>query len=185
MLSNGMIIRKASLEDVAATKAMQERSLRQLGAGFYPPEAVEAFLDFASTMDEAVVREGHYFITQTVGGRIVASAGWSQLLPGYAPLEADARQAGDARRATVRSVFVDPELPRLGLGTAIMQVVEHDALKAGIEIFELKATLSGVPFYRALDYSEASAGHFDLGSVTFPYLNMHKTLVRRQVGLRA
>lgn len=174
MFENGIITRLATMEDIGELRAMQERSLRELGAAYYSPQALEGFLGSVSTMDDAVVAEGHYFVTVTGGGRIVASGGWSKLVPTYDAGAGPA--AGHAAPATVRSVFVDPELPRRGLGSGIMAVVETDAAACGIRELGLTATLSGVPLYVALGYRRLADTHVDLGRVRFACVKMAKRL---------
>jgi GNAT superfamily N-acetyltransferase len=168
-------------EHLHEIRAMQERSFRALGRGFYSPSAIESFLCSPGTLDEAVIGENHYFVTLDADDAIVATGGWSQRKPGYAqgltaaPLEADC--------AIVRSVFVAPERARQGLATALMAHVEEDALNAGIRKLKLTATLSGAPLYEALGYRTGRQFHITLGcGQRFGAVDMEKHLLPQASG---
>jgi N-acetylglutamate synthase-like GNAT family acetyltransferase len=173
MLHANVTSRKAKPADIAQIRVMQERSLRELGASAYSVEEIEAFLDVFSTMDDAVVHEGHYFITLSPDGRVIASAGWSQQKPRYAQ---GRQEPVDNGTATIRSVFVDPDLSRYGLGSSIMRQVEGDAAAHGIATLTLAATLSSIPFYLSLGYREVRRTLVELGEVGFALMRMEKGL---------
>lgn len=169
------IVRPAANADIPALSAMQERSMWVLGAGYYAPEVIAAFMSEIGTMDEAVVAEGHYFIACDRRGAFLGSGGWSQLVPGYARNAPKGALAPNT--ATVRSVFVDAAAARQGVGTAIMDRVEADARLHGMTLLRLAATLSGVPFYRALGYCPRGRRHFMLSTgARFECLEMEKPL---------
>ena len=65
-------IRAARAADIPAIRAMQARAMRALGAGFYRPAVIAAFLERIGTMDDAVVHEGHFLVADA-GGAIVGS----------------------------------------------------------------------------------------------------------------
>jgi GNAT superfamily N-acetyltransferase len=177
MSMNGLEIRCAGMADIPAIRDMQERSFFGLGAAYYPRVILEAFQNRASTMDDAVVAEGHTFVMINVVGAVVGSAAWSRQIPGYDAIGGIAAAPGDLHRATIRSVFVDPQWARCGIGSALMQQVEDDALQQGIRHLAMKATLSGVDFYRARGYRPGSAGNIDLGDgLSFAYVPMEKVI---------
>lgn len=181
---HSMIGRRAERREIPAIREMQERSIRVLGADYYRPDDLNAFLEAFSTMDDAVVDEGHYFVLVTPGRRILASAGWSQQAPGYSR----GAEAFDATTATIRSVFVDPDVPRRGLGRMVMQLVEADALAAGITRLEVSSTLSGLHLYRALGYRDTEHKTIAIGDFNFALVRMEKqlgTTVRKTEAARA
>ena len=120
-------IRAARPADIPAIRAMQGRSMRALGAGFYPEAVIAAFLERIGTMDDAVVHEG-YFLVADAGGTIVGSGGWSRLTPGYARTAGAAALVHDA---TIRSVFVDQAAARRGIASAIMARAESRRRRRG------------------------------------------------------
>jgi GNAT superfamily N-acetyltransferase len=143
------VIVRANSTEVDAIRVMQARSMRALGRQHYSEEVIEGFLRAPGTLDDMVVAEGHYFVVRDKDDRIIGSGGWSQRKPNYArglarPLPRD--------RALVRGVFVDPDVARRGIGTAIMQHVEIDGARAGVATLSLTATLSGVPLYGLMGY---------------------------------
>jgi hypothetical protein len=54
--------------------------------------------------------------------------------------------------AKIRAFFVDPQVARRGLGRAILERSEGEAVRAGFSSFALMATLPGVPFYERCGY---------------------------------
>jgi GNAT superfamily N-acetyltransferase len=171
MLHAAVTSRRAEPVDIAAIRVMQERSLRELGAACYTPQEISMFLKAFSTMDDAVVHEGHYFITVMPPGKVVASGGWSQLKPGYSRGHVE---DADPQTATIRSVFVDPDLSRNGLGSSIMRGVEGDARAHGVSRLTLAATLQSIPFYLSLGYRQMHAILVELGDVSFTLMRMEK-----------
>jgi GNAT superfamily N-acetyltransferase len=140
-------LQRAELGMAADIRAMQARSMRALGRGFYAPQVIERFLEDVGTLDEAVVAEGHYFLVRDAGGAVIGSGGWSRRRPAYG-----SGGAAEAARPVVRGVFVDPGHIRRGIATALMRHVEADASAHGCATLHLCATLSGVGFYGALGY---------------------------------
>lgn len=177
LIAENIVMRRARMREIAAIRAMQERSLAVLGEGFYARQEIEAFIALVGTVDEAVVAEGHYFVAEREDQRIVGSAGWSLQLPGYErrPGAAAPRDASPPDRATVRSVFVDPAMARSGIATALMAHLERDAARHGIRKLQLMATLSGLPFYRRLGWRELGGKSVPLaGGLRFECVAMSK-----------
>jgi GNAT superfamily N-acetyltransferase len=174
---HAVITRRAESADIPAIREMQERSMRELGSPFYGPEQLQAFLEIISTMDDTVVAEGHYFIMLTPRGRVIASGGWLREPPGYAQGETPLVTQGTA---IVRSVFVDADLRRHGLGTQMMRLIEDDAAANGVDRLSLTATLSGVPLYVALGYIEMGRRVLGIGEVSFESVLMERRLMPRR-----
>lgn len=121
-----------------------------LGADFYTQAEIANFMETFGTMDDALVIEGHFFVAEDPGGRILASGAWSRARPGYA---AGMPATGpDADMPTVRSVFVEPVMARRGIGYSIMRRVEDNAAFHGVGLLGLTATLPGAPLYERLGY---------------------------------
>jgi len=55
--------------------------------------------------------------------------------------------------AKIRAFFVHPEWVRQGVATQILDRSEQAARDAGFRRFEMGATLTGVPLYRARGYA--------------------------------
>jgi GNAT superfamily N-acetyltransferase len=54
--------------------------------------------------------------------------------------------------AKIRAFFVHPDWVRRGIGRTILETCEKAAAAAGFTRFEMGATLTGVPLYRASGY---------------------------------
>jgi GNAT superfamily N-acetyltransferase len=171
-------IRPAVAADAEALRAMQERSVRELGIGFYPAALIESFIRQVGILDLAVLEEGHLFAAVGEDGAILGSAGWSRLDPAYEAAPDGSRRAlPDPAAALVRCVFVVPAAARRGLGSALVAHVEADAARHGVRRLSLAATLTGVPLYRRLGYSEAAPRDIVLPDGTlFPTVEMAKPL---------
>jgi GNAT superfamily N-acetyltransferase len=185
MWSNEFYIRRAQMADVAGLRAMQERSLLTIGQRYYTKDVLDTFMRKISTMDDAVVAEGHYFVTIDVAGNYVGSGGWSRREPGYAAHGdgslTNSKMPNDS--AIIRSVFVDPNRARAGIGSGLMRHIERDAYRCGVRNLRLMATLSGVDFYRARNYRTTGTGQIDFGDdMAFGYIEMDKLLMDDDAG---
>jgi GNAT superfamily N-acetyltransferase len=149
------MIRKAHIDDLPAIAEVMRASMASLGRHYYDERQLASALRYIAVPDRQLVDDGTYFVAEQ-DGRVVACGGWSarkKLFSG--PSSEDAAQgwldpATDAAR--VRAMFVDPAYARRGLGRAILDASEEDALTAGFTKLELMATLPGVPLYEVCGY---------------------------------
>ena len=149
-------LRLARLEDLAAIEALIARSARELSAGYYTPAQVAALLRYVFGADTQLIRDGTYFVCESVGGALVAAGGWSRrgTLFGADRMKASEDPlldpATDAAR--IRAFFVDPDWARQGLGRRLFAECQSAARAAGFRTLALVATLPGEPLYRALGF---------------------------------
>ena len=158
-------LRKATLEDHDTLCELIARSIRQLGASDYSQPQIEAALRGTFGVDTALIRDGTYFVALRDTDEIVACGGWSRrrtLFGSDARAERD-ESSLDPRSdaAKIRAFFVDPAHARRGLGRAILERSEAEALSVGFSTFELMATLPGVRLYQKCGYVAGEA-------VTYP-----------------
>jgi GNAT superfamily N-acetyltransferase len=180
MYAETIVCRAATPGDVDRIRAMQERALRSIGRAFYPAETIEAFLDLVTTLDERVIEEGHFYVAETARRRIVATGGWSQLVPRFADMApGQGEQPFVAAFAVIRSIFVEPRLARTGLGSKMLTTLEWDAMNHGVRHMSLTAPLSGVPFFKARGYHETRRIDLELGEHAFACVKMEQRLVTR------
>jgi ribosomal protein S18 acetylase RimI-like enzyme len=108
---------------------------------------------------------------------IVGCGGWSARTPQYAAHLAAGMQMSSTRDATVRSVYVHPQMARSGIARRVMAAVEADIVAACYPRASLTATLGGIPLYRKLGYrlGEPVVLSLDAGRV-FVGLAMSKPL---------
>jgi GNAT superfamily N-acetyltransferase len=156
-------LRKATLDDVPRLKEVIEASVRGLQAEDYYPAQIEGALASVYGVDSQLIADGTYFAVetgdaQTKESKIIACGGWSRRKTLYGGDQFAQREdalldpAQDA--AKIRAFFVHPDWVRRGLGTMILEASEKAATAAGFTRLEMGATLSGVPFYRAMGYRE-------------------------------
>ncbi|MBL9034105.1 MAG: GNAT family N-acetyltransferase [Rhodospirillaceae bacterium] len=169
-------IRLAERSDLQALRALQARSIRVLGHGYYTAIQIETFISRVGTMDDYLVADRTYLLA-TCDGEMVGCGGWTTRMPGYARNLPDAHRYANRDRATVRSVFVEPLAARRGIGRRIMNAVEDRLRGEGFATVELGATVSGHAFYRTLGYQPLREMRIDLGGgVSFALTVMSKTL---------
>lgn len=168
-------VRVATAQDIGAMRSMQADALRRIGTPYYPTPTIERALIEVGTLERATVDEGHYFAVQDPDQNIIGTGGWSQRAPEH---RADPGKTPLARdTAIVRSIFVDPEHARRGIGKCIMRHIEQDAVAHGIRVLKLTATLSGTALYRSVGYQPVEQKHLVLSDGTsFESLEMMKVL---------
>jgi GNAT superfamily N-acetyltransferase len=156
-MSGALLIRPATLADIAAVRELQVSSMRALGAGYYLPTEVEAAARYVCVPDRELIEDGTYLIAE-LDGRLVGCGGWSLRRKHYA---GPADRATDAERldpvaepTRIRAMFTAPDVARRGVGRAILAAAERAARAAGFSRARLGATLSGQAFYRRSGYVE-------------------------------
>ncbi|MGC2195636.1 MAG: GNAT family N-acetyltransferase [Terriglobales bacterium] len=151
-------LRQAEPADIPALRSLIDASVRGLQARDYSPSQIESALASVYGVDSQLIADSTYFIVEAngAGGAIVACGGWSQRKTLYGGDVWKAREDSllDPRKdaAKIRAFFVHPDWVRRGLGTMLLEACEQAAVAAGFRRFEMGATLSGVPLYRARGY---------------------------------
>jgi GNAT superfamily N-acetyltransferase len=176
-------LRLATLADEASLRELIARSIRALGAADYAPAQIEAALRGAFGVDTALIRDGTYFVVES-GGTIVACGGWSRRRTLFGSDERAERDESwldpRAEAAKIRACFVDPAHARRGLGRAILERSEAEALAAGFHALELMATLPGVRLYEQCGYQAAAPISHPLpDGLSIRFVPMSKRLPRQ------
>jgi GNAT superfamily N-acetyltransferase len=178
MLSPNFVLRSATLGDLSALETLIALSARTLGARDYSPAQIEGALRGAFGVDTQLIRDGTYFVVEH-GGQLVGCGGWSRrrtLFGGDARPDRDAGEL-DPRQdaAKIRAFFVHPDFARRGIGAAILERCEHEAIAHGFARFELMATLPGIRLYAAQGYVAGEPTKWPLGpGLTIDFLPMTK-----------
>ena len=149
-------LRLARADDVDALTPLIASSVRALGAGYYDERQIESAIRHVFGVDTQLVRDGTYFVIDGPDGP-VACGGWSWRATLYGgdqhkPHGEDSRLDPAIHPARIRAFFVHPAWARRGLASRLVAACEAAAEAEGFATFELAATLSGVPFYRALGF---------------------------------
>jgi GNAT superfamily N-acetyltransferase len=169
-------IRAATHNDVPELRALIEQSVRELQAGWYTPEQIEAAVHSVFGVDQQLIEDGTYYIAEIVG-QIAGCGGWSKRSTLYgASHYGHSRndQLLDPKRAParIRAFFTHPKYARKGVGRALLEHCEEEARKAGFRSMEMAATLPGVPLY-------ASHGYDEFETFNVPLPGGHSIQVRR------
>ncbi len=180
-------LRAATERDIPGLTALIESSVRGLQASDYTPAQIEGALGTVLGLDTQLIRDGTYFVAETLdhksgllAGLLAGCGGWSKRKTLFGADRGPGREpellnpATDA--AKIRAIFVHPEFARRGLGSLILARVEAEAKAAGFQRFEMGSTLTGVPLYRLKGYVEVERIAVPLGNgEALPVVKMEKS----------
>jgi N-acetylglutamate synthase-like GNAT family acetyltransferase len=174
-------LRKATLDDRPALEELIAESARGLSRPDYTDAQVEAALGSAFGVDSELIADGTYFVAEA-DGRLVGCGGWSRRATLFGSDAQPGRRSEllDPARdsARIRAFFVHPDWARRGIGRAILERCEAEALAHGFRSAELLATLPGHKFYRTQGYTGDKAAEYALpGGITIDFIPMRKDLV--------
>jgi GNAT superfamily N-acetyltransferase len=152
-----LTLRQAVPADIRVLPALIDASVRGLQAADYTPAQIEGALQTVYGVDSQLIADGTYYVVEA-GPKfgIVGCGGWSKrktLFGGdrWTGRE-DALLNPQQDAAKIRAFFVHPNWVRRGIGSMILEACEKAARAAGFTRFEMGATLTGVPLYRARGY---------------------------------
>lgn len=175
-------LRKATLEDQSAISALIVESVRGLSLDDYTPKQIELSVKSVFGVDRQLIQDQTYFAAVS-DGKIVGCGGWSKRKTMYgASRYSDSRDpelldpATDA--AKIRSFFIHPDWSRMGVGSAILEACESEAVSHGFKVAEMMATLPGVKLYAVRGYSGNERVEIPVGEgISIDCIVMTKTLV--------
>ncbi len=162
-------IRRAVAADIPILRELIDASVRGLQAQDYTPTQLESALKTVYGVDSQLIADGTYFVAESEaaevelqtakhGSIIVGCGGWSKRKTLYGGDRWTRREDDllDPLRdaAKIRAFFIHPAWARRGIGSRILETCEAAATAAGFTRFEMGATLTGVPMYRARGYVE-------------------------------
>lgn len=150
-----LTLRQAVPADIPTLRMLIDASVRGLQAADYTAAQIEGALQSVYGVDSQLIADGTYFVVEAEGA-IVGCGGWSKrktLFGGdrWTGRE-DALLNPQQDAAKIRAFFVHPRWVRRGIGSMILEACEKAAAVAGFTRFEMGATLTGVPLYRARGY---------------------------------
>ncbi|MCP4419662.1 MAG: GNAT family N-acetyltransferase, partial [Chloroflexi bacterium] len=127
-----MIIREAAVADAQAILRLHTRSVLTLCRADYTTEQLEGWVS-NSTLEKYQFRlkKHRAYVAEQDGN----TAGYVRWNPATNEL---------------CSIFVDPDYVRQGVATKLMATACEDAISHGVEAFWLDASLTAVPFYKAI-----------------------------------
>ena len=177
-------LRPAVAADEPVLRDLIARSIRELGAGDYTPEQIEAALLGAFGVDTALIRDQTYFVIDTNAGDIVGCGGWSRRKTLFG---SDTRESRDdswldpaVDAARIRAFFIDSRHARRGLGRMLLDRCEAEAARAGFTELALMATLPGKRLYEVCGYvGDPPIEHPLPGGLSIAFVPMRKSLRKR------
>jgi GNAT superfamily N-acetyltransferase len=149
-------LRLARETDIPALEELIPLSVRALQAPYYSMAQMDGALGSVFGVDRQLIRDGTYFVGESDNG-LIGCGGWSKRKTLFGSDhqtgrdDAELDPACDAAR--IRAFFIHPNWARHGLGRAILDACEKAIRDAGFRSIELAATLPGLPFYAAFNYS--------------------------------
>ncbi len=159
-----LIIRKATLADLAAVDRLLGRSYPKLLAPHYPPSTVVLAVPLMARAQPRLLQSGRYFLAEQ-GGRVVGAGGYSPEAP-----------MGRIVPGTmhVRHLATDPSMARRGVARALLTHVLAVARQEGAASFDCISTRNAEPFYAAMGFLPVAPVMLNLGpGIEFPAIHMH------------
>jgi GNAT superfamily N-acetyltransferase len=182
-MSGDFHLRVATLEDVPALRNLIALSVRGLMPQAYSTSQLEASLGTWLGLDTTLVNDGTYFIVEAAVGSdetlLVGCGGWSKRKTPYGsdhrPGREDSFLDPNTEAAKIRAFFVHPAWARRGIGSLILEACEKAAIAHGFRLFEMGATLTGVPLYERFGYKAIENVELPLtNGETLPIVRMTK-----------
>lgn len=138
MKADGLDIRLVTPDDIAALVPMIHRVLRVSNTPDYGVANVERVVSHFTEAGVAEMIERNHTLLALQDAKIVgtASLGTSVTLSEVA----------------IRTFFVDPDVQRCGIGSALLEQIEGKARENGMTRLPVRSSLAGEPFYAAHGY---------------------------------
>jgi putative acetyltransferase len=136
-------VREATVTDAEAVRQVHRRSIKGLGPEAYDPEQVRAWAAGCESADYAgsIEDDGVFLVAERDG--IVGFGSLSLVAPGGYASDVDAEVTG---------VYVDPDVVRRGVGTALYRGLERRARERDVDRLGLLASRNAVAFYEDRGY---------------------------------
>ncbi|GAB4352077.1 MAG: hypothetical protein Kow00114_00490 [Kiloniellaceae bacterium] len=153
-------LRRGRPADAAGLYAVQERAVRVLGRRVYSETQVESWI-------EGNCPERYVAAMQDEGEIFEVAVARLRGLVGFCALKGE----------EVRSLYVDPDWARLGVGSALLLRAEALIAAAGHAKVVIGASLAGLPFYEQHGYRVMKHRHWrSRGGLMIPAADMEKRL---------
>jgi GNAT superfamily N-acetyltransferase len=156
-----MTLRLATRDDLPGIARLMHASIAALSRGFYDERETASAVRYIGVPDGQLIDDRTYFVIEE-DGRIVACGGWSARAKLFTGTTDQEEASGFSDVARIRAMFVDPAAARRGLGRRILEASEEAARGAGFTVFELMATLPGVPLYERCGYEAVESSEIEL-----------------------
>ena len=175
------IIRKATFKDQSEIEDLIAESVRGLSREDYSQQEIELSIKTVFGVDTELIADETYFVVEA-DGKLVGCGGWSRRKTLYgASAYAQSRDSDllDPRidAAKIRAFFIHPEFARQGIGRAILEACEREAVIFGFTSAEMMATLPGVKLYEVCGYARDEETRVPVGeNIDIICIKMRKDL---------
>jgi GNAT superfamily N-acetyltransferase len=154
-----MLIRAAVATDVEGIMATHLSAIREICSAAYQPDEISAWTSGHAPPRYLQVIVEHLVFVALIEDTVV---GFSEF---------------DAGTGEVCAIFVAPARVRQGIGRRLLQTIETNAIRQGVERLHLQASLNSIGFYQAQGFTLDTMGSFRLRSgVNVRCAAMHKYL---------
>ncbi len=133
-------------------------------------------------LDTRLIDDGTYFVIEC-GPEIVGCGGWSRRTTLFGANHTSGRDdalldpSTDAAR--VRAMYTHPKWARRGIGRMILTICENAAQLEGFKRYQLMATLSGEPLYKACGYKAVKREDVPTSNgISVPLILMEKSATK-------
>lgn len=154
-----MQIRTFEPADAEQVVALHRRAVEELCSDDYTAEQIDAWTDNSveESVETAQRPEIHRFVA-VVDGTVVGFGEYN------------------AEQAEITGLYVDPDWTGNGIGAALLDRVETDAARDGIDALTCFSTVTARTFYEAHGYTVVEQVMYDMDGTELPAYHMEKTL---------
>jgi len=143
-------IRIANLSDIPSIESLIEESVRGLAVNDYTSDQIDGALESAWGVDTQLISDETYFAVED-DMQLIGSGGRSYRSTLFGNDSGTDRCSDELDpendAAKIRAFFVKPSYFRTGIGSALLNLCEKEALAKGFSRLELMATLPGQRLY--------------------------------------
>lgn len=163
----GFDVRVAHPEDAATVTALLQASYPALMSPAYDPALLARILPMITVAQPSLLASGSYYIAEA-DGEAIGCGGWTAQRPGTTEI--------DPGTAHLRHFAVVAARAGQGVGRALYERCEADALRAGVRRLECYSTLNGTAFYAALGFTSLGEIDVPIGDERFPSVHLQRML---------
>lgn len=171
--------RHATLADEVSIVALQVECTHQLGLAFQNDFQLGSYIREVGILDSDLINRRTYYVVE-YDHHIIGCGGWCDRPP-YSTSYL-AKQEAVIAQPMIRTLFVDPDFMRRGVGSTILTAAETDIRRAGYRSVELVTVLSAVNFYRSFGYTKRASSAVELSNGAFlPAIRMGKKFDEQEI----